>query len=87
MPHSLILEILAWEIRDSRAQNVYNMWIAYTKEAYKEMQHYNLTMFGISWVKKVNMVEIFTRASEEQEEWPFCLDDLEVEFLDRSLDE
>jgi hypothetical protein len=90
VPHGLILEIVAWEIRDSEAQNVYNTWIAYTKEGYQEMEYYDLTMFGGSWGQKVNMVEIVIRAPDENQEevhWAFCLDDLDIEFLDRRLNE
>lgn len=90
MPRGLILEIVAWEIRDSEAQNVYNTWFAYTKEGYQDMEYYDLTMFGGSWGQKVNMVEIFIRAPDKDQEgvdWTFCLDDLDIEFLDRRLDE
>lgn len=90
MPRGLTLEIFAWEIRDSEAQNVYNAWIAYTEEDYQDMQYYNLTMLPGSWGQKVNMVEIVIRAPDENQEevdWAFCLDDLDIEFLDRRLDE
>lgn len=90
VPRGLTLEIIAWEIRDSEAQNVYNTWVAYTEGGQQDMQYYDLTMFGGSWGKTVNMVEIVIRApGEEQKEvdWAFCLDDLDVEFLDRRLDE
>lgn len=52
------------------------------------MQYYDLTMFGGSWGRKVNMVEITIRAPDEDQEkvdWAFCLDDLDIEFLDRIL--
>lgn len=90
VPRGLILEIVAWEINDSEAKNVYNTWLAYTKEGYQDMQHYDLTMFGGSWGQKVNIVEIIIRAPEKEQEkvdWAFCLDDVDVEFLDRGLDE
>ncbi|GAM43724.1 hypothetical protein TCE0_060r18766 [Talaromyces pinophilus] len=90
VPRGLIFEIVAWEIRDSEAQNVYNTWIAYTKEGYQDMQYYDLTMFGGSWGRKVNIVEIFTWVPDEDQkepDWAFCLDDLDIEFLDRRLDE
>ncbi|KAL2814009.1 hypothetical protein BJX63DRAFT_207231 [Aspergillus granulosus] len=87
VPRGLTLEVIAWEIRDSRPQNVYNTWIAYTKEGYQSMEHYDFTMFGTSWGRMVNMVEIYARVADQQGEWAFCLDDLDIEFLDRSLDE
>lgn len=84
------MEIFAWEIRDSEAQNVYNSKIAYTEEGYQDIQYYNLTMFRESWVEKVYMVEIIIRPPDENQEEAvraFCLNYLEIEFLDRGLDE
>ncbi|OKP12078.1 hypothetical protein PENSUB_2436 [Penicillium subrubescens] len=90
VPRGLVLEIFAWEIHDSEAQNVYNAWIAYTEGGYQDMQYYNFTMFRGSWGEKVNMVEIVIRPPDEHQEevdWAFCLDDLGIEFLDRRLGE
>jgi hypothetical protein len=90
VPRGLILGIIAWEIRDSEAHNVYNTWVAFTEGGQQDMQYYDLTMFGGSWGKTVNMFEVVIRApGEEQKEvdWNFCLDDLDVEFLDRRSDE
>jgi hypothetical protein len=49
------------------------------------MQYYDLTMFGTSWGKTVNMDEIVIRSPDEKQEvdWAFCLDNLDVAFLDR----
>ncbi|GES66292.1 kinase-like protein [Aspergillus terreus] len=69
VPRGLILET-----RDSRAQNVYNMWIVYWREGYQEMEHRDLTMFGISWGRKLTW--FLSRAPDEQEDSAFCLDDM-----------
>ncbi len=90
VPRGLILGIVAWEIRGSEAQNVYNTWFAYTKKGYQDMEYYDFIMFEGSWGQKVNMVEIVIRPPDEDQEevdWAFCLDDLDIEFLDRRLDE
>lgn len=90
VPRGLTLEIVAWEIRDSQAQNVYNDWLAYTKEGYQVMECYNLTIFEGSWGQRVNLVEMIIRApgeNQQEVDWAFCVDDLEIEFLDRALDE
>ncbi|KAL4876283.1 hypothetical protein BJY04DRAFT_223221 [Aspergillus karnatakaensis] len=87
VPRGLVLEIIAWEVADSVAVNVYNTWVPYLQGGYQSMEWYDLTIFGTGWGERVNMVEVvvWTEDGAEAREWGFCLDDLEIEFLEREL--
>ncbi|KAL4860481.1 hypothetical protein BDV12DRAFT_181525, partial [Aspergillus spectabilis] len=85
IPRGLILEIVAWEIRDSAAQNMYTAWVAFQQAGYQKMDYYDLTRIRENWGRRVNLVEVKAWApggDEEVDGWPFCIDDLEIEFVD-----